>query len=573
MPLTVDVTMGTDTYKALSIPDGCNSVGKWKDLVEQGHFGERVDCASRLVCRLERGGKPLGDIAQLPAPPASFVVDGPPFLVGAVAVMLQRATGEAPPAGVGMTPRTARGTSMSTPKVGHQATLLPTPPLTARESDARKSSVGRQAKSRLTSTRSTRGGPAAGKAGPDEPAGVLDGEAAEKVLHFWFEELSTEDWFRQSHALDDRIRRDFGALHQRAAAGELAGWMQRPDTCLALVVILDQFSRKIYGQGTPEGCAWDAMARVAANRALERRDDRERWEPGPKRSALYLPFMHSEDLADKRRCVALMREGLAPDKDRQPADIAAAVNAGTMTPAGTGGLSATNSLKATPRGGPASALPRLTGASGLRHRPTGPGAAAAAAAAAASGKRSSSNNGVAGAGAHGSQFIVAGAASHASDEEGGNDDDSDSDSDLGDLGPMIGVGASSAAQRRSLNAIGLVGNGALSARSPHSTHVGTPGGHQHHHRASALGPSVGGLGEEAAGSYNIQVALELPQLQVLSLNHEHARRFRAMKLDTQTQQAYMRDRKDVNRTVRYQCLVCAVNHEFKLSKGSAVGAE
>ena len=44
------------------------------------------------------------------------------------------------------------------------------------------------------------------------------------MIRFWCEELTTEDWFRQSHLLDDAIRQAFGALHARAAAGELSGW-------------------------------------------------------------------------------------------------------------------------------------------------------------------------------------------------------------------------------------------------------------------------------------------------------------------------------------------------------------
>jgi hypothetical protein len=64
-------------------------------------------------------------------------------------------------------------------------------------------------------------------------------------------------------------------------------------------------------------------------------------------------------------------------------------------------------------------------------------------------------------------------------------------------------------------------------------------------------------------------ALDLPQLELLPLNHTHSMRFRAMTLDAKTQQAYLRDKKDVNRAQKYQCLVCAVNHDFRLSKLTA----
>eukprot|EP00435_Cladocopium_sp_Y103_P069409 s1246_g33.t1 len=141
----------------------------------------------------------------------------------------------------------------------------------------------------------------------EEAAAQQDREAAEEVIHFWCEELTTEDWFRQSHILDDRIRKEFGALHARAAAGELAGWAHEKDTCLALVIILDQFSRNLY-RGSNSAYSCDAAARAAANMAIMRGDDKT-WLPGPKRWALYLPFMHSDDLQDKARCVNLMREG------------------------------------------------------------------------------------------------------------------------------------------------------------------------------------------------------------------------------------------------------------------------
>eukprot|EP00913_Durusdinium_trenchii_P003463 g3206.t1 len=118
----------------------------------------------------------------------------------------------------------------------------------------------------------------------EEAAAQQDREAAEEVIQFWFEELTVDDWFRQSHVLDDRIRQQFGALHGLQ------------DTCLALVVILDQFSRCLY-RGSASAYTCDSAARAAANTAILRGDDKT-WPPGPKRWAFYLPFMHSDDLQD-----------------------------------------------------------------------------------------------------------------------------------------------------------------------------------------------------------------------------------------------------------------------------------
>lgn len=78
--------------------------------------------------------------------------------------------------------------------------------------------------------------------------------------------------------------------------------------------------------------------------------------------------------------------------------------------------------------------------------------------------------------------------------------------------------------------------------------------------------------EGKSGTYNTEdVMREMPQLPVLKYQHKKAKNFRNMMLDTKTQRAYLRDKKDVNRTMRYQCLVCAANHDFKLNKCGGQG--
>lgn len=76
-----------------------------------------------------------------------------------------------------------------------------------------------------------------------------------------------------------------------------------------------------------------------------------------------------------------------------------------------------------------------------------------------------------------------------------------------------------------------------------------------------------GMATGAIGKANLPTeALELPVVEKLPFEPAHAMRFRTMTLDPKTQQAFLRDKKDVNRSLRYQCLVCAVNHDFRLSK-------
>lgn len=132
-------------------------------------------------------------------------------------------------------------------------------------------------------------------------------EAAE-VLRFWFEECRPEQWFEADPAFDAAVRARFAALWRRGAAGELAGWRETPEGALALVIVLDQFPRNIF-RGTPKAYASDPLARAVADDAVARGFDLALGEKG--RKFLYLPFEHSEDLADQRRSVALVAERCA----------------------------------------------------------------------------------------------------------------------------------------------------------------------------------------------------------------------------------------------------------------------
>ena len=129
------------------------------------------------------------------------------------------------------------------------------------------------------------------------------------VLDFWFGPRETRgkaraEWFRRDARFDDEIRRRFGALHARAAARELDSWRANAESMLALVLLLDQFSRNLY-RDDARAFAQDDYARECADDALSRGDDLG--SRPVERHFLYLPFEHSEDLADQERAVDLMR--------------------------------------------------------------------------------------------------------------------------------------------------------------------------------------------------------------------------------------------------------------------------
>jgi len=123
------------------------------------------------------------------------------------------------------------------------------------------------------------------------------------VVQFW-RDAGPARWFRHDDAFDADFRHRFLAAHEAAVRGELAAWGDTPEGALALVLLLDQFPRNAF-RGTPRMYASDALARDAANAALAVEHDVQ-VEPALQ-PFFYMPFMHSEDLADLDRCITLMQ--------------------------------------------------------------------------------------------------------------------------------------------------------------------------------------------------------------------------------------------------------------------------
>jgi uncharacterized protein (DUF924 family) len=132
-------------------------------------------------------------------------------------------------------------------------------------------------------------------------------ELARSILGFWFEEHGRNDWFARRDAFDSEIRRRFGEAHRAAVAGELDAMRASADGALALIITLDQFSRNLY-RDDPRAFAADAKACDIARGAIDRRFDMV--APKARRAFFYMPFMHSEDLADQELSVALFKARL-----------------------------------------------------------------------------------------------------------------------------------------------------------------------------------------------------------------------------------------------------------------------
>ena len=124
-----------------------------------------------------------------------------------------------------------------------------------------------------------------------------------EILAFW-RDAGPARWYSRDDAFDAEVRQRFLGLWQRAAAGELSSWETSDDGALALVIVLDQFPRNMFRDDI-RTYASDAQAREVAHRAVERGVDAR--IDGALREFLYLPFMHSEHLADQLRCIEQSR--------------------------------------------------------------------------------------------------------------------------------------------------------------------------------------------------------------------------------------------------------------------------
>ncbi|MPZ38909.1 MAG: DUF924 family protein [Rhizobiales bacterium] len=126
---------------------------------------------------------------------------------------------------------------------------------------------------------------------------------AEDVLTFW-RAAGEQKWFAKDDAFDAEIRRRFLQTYEAAAGGTLSDWEATPEGALALAIVLDQFPRNMF-RGDARAFAADMMARAVADRALARGFDQQ--IPTNERLFFYLPFEHSETMADQDRCRALFR--------------------------------------------------------------------------------------------------------------------------------------------------------------------------------------------------------------------------------------------------------------------------
>ncbi|TNF69014.1 MAG: DUF924 domain-containing protein [Gammaproteobacteria bacterium] len=123
-----------------------------------------------------------------------------------------------------------------------------------------------------------------------------------QVINFWFEELSSRDWFKKSDALDAQIKMRFLDVYNQAIQDELWQWRENAEGALAEIIILDQFSRNIY-RNQKEAFMYDSLALALAQNAVSLNFHLKL--DAPKHAFLLMPYMHSESIVIHHQAIKL----------------------------------------------------------------------------------------------------------------------------------------------------------------------------------------------------------------------------------------------------------------------------
>jgi uncharacterized protein (DUF924 family) len=127
-------------------------------------------------------------------------------------------------------------------------------------------------------------------------------DSRQEILHFWFTETQPVQWFQKNSEFDAIIHDRFGSIVAMARDGLCDGWAEDALGALALCIVLDQFPRHIY-RDAAEAYASDGKALHVAAQAVAKGYDQVLTVM--KRRFLYMPFQHSEHMADQERSVGL----------------------------------------------------------------------------------------------------------------------------------------------------------------------------------------------------------------------------------------------------------------------------
>ena len=132
----------------------------------------------------------------------------------------------------------------------------------------------------------------------------------EDILDFWLREFGRERWFTSDSSFDDAMRERFSEIQAKAAREELPAWKKNPEGMLSLILLLQEFPRRMY-RGTARAYESDELALEYAREAIVQHFD-DRIDKSYK-LIFYLPYLHSESMGDQRLALFYVRERTKED--------------------------------------------------------------------------------------------------------------------------------------------------------------------------------------------------------------------------------------------------------------------
>ena len=126
-----------------------------------------------------------------------------------------------------------------------------------------------------------------------------------EIINYWYLERIQKHWFSSTPKLDKEILEKFEKIWEKAAIGELDKWQNSPESCLALIIILDQFPLNMF-RGKAKSFQTERKAIKIAHKAINNAFDRKL--DYDKLAFLFMPFMHSENIKEQELSVKLCKK-------------------------------------------------------------------------------------------------------------------------------------------------------------------------------------------------------------------------------------------------------------------------
>jgi len=129
--------------------------------------------------------------------------------------------------------------------------------------------------------------------------------SSEDILNYWFYEVGRDKWFANEEELDSQIRERFLQDYEKAVRGELKKWEETPEGTLALLLLLDEFPRRMFRNTARAYETNEVAIELARDGIIRHFDDRIDKQY---KLLFYLPFLNSENIGDQRLALFYIRE-------------------------------------------------------------------------------------------------------------------------------------------------------------------------------------------------------------------------------------------------------------------------